>query len=385
MRKFNSIFSQLLGIFSRADFSAAVKRHGAERAAKGFDCWTQFVAMLFCQLGRAHSLREICSGLASVEGKLNHLGVADAPKRSTLSYANAHRPAALFKEVFFQVLERCRADAAPKPFRFRHKLYSLDASVIDLCMTVFDWAKYRRAKGAIKLHLLLDHDGHLPCFAVVSEGRLHEINVARRIDFAPDSLVTFDRGYLDFDWLGALDDRDVFFVTRTKTNTVWLDEGDMPGPAKRPDPRVLSDKLVSLPGAPGRLLRRVEWLDEESGEVLVFLTNHFKLSAVTVAAVYRQRWQIELFFKVLKQNLKIKTFVGTSANAVEIQIWTALVAIVLLKHLQMKSRWGWSLSNLVALLRINLFTHKNLWLWIDDPLAPPPEDDLGIQAELLFA
>lgn len=385
MRKFNSIFSQLLGIFSRADFSVAVKRHGAERAAKGFDCWTQFVAMLFCQLGRAHSLREICSGLASVEGKLNHLGVGDAPKRSTLSYANAHRPAALFKEVFFQVLERCQSAAAPKPFRFRHKLYSLDASVIDLCMEVFDWAKYRRTKGAIKLHLLLDHDGHLPCFAVVSEGRLHEVNVARGIDFAPDSLVTFDRGYLDFNWLGTLDDRGVFFVTRTKSNTVWLDEGDMPGPSKRPHSGVISDKLVTLPGAPQRLWRRVEWFDQESNKTLVFLTNHFKLSATTVAAVYRQRWQIELFFKALKQNLKIKTFVGTSANAVEIQIWTALVAIVLLKYLQMKSRWGWSLSNLVALLRINLFTHKNLWSWIDDPLTPPPEDDVGRQAQFSFA
>lgn len=382
MRSFTSIFSQLLAVFSRADFAAAVRRHAAERAAKGFDCWTQFVAMLFCQLGRAHSLREICSGLASVEGKLNHLGVGAAPRRSTLSYANAHRPAALFEDLFHQVLARCQALAGRRPFRFKHKLYSMDATVIELCASIFDWARYRQAKGAIKLHMLLDHDGHLPCFALMTEGRRHEINVARAMEFPADSIIVFDRGYLDFQWMGSLDDRGVFFVTRAKDNTAWVGEGAMPAPQKRPDPRVLGDRLVSLPGAPGRLWRRIEWLDEASGQTLVFLTNNLKLSAVTVAQIYRQRWQIELFFKALKQNLKIKTFVGTSANAVRIQIWTALIAILLLKFLQMRSRIAWSLSNLVALLRLNLFAHKDLWQWLDDPLAPPPEFPGPMQAEL---
>ena len=162
MRAFSSLFSQWLTIFSRVDFAAAVRRHKAEPAARGFDCWTQFVAMLFCQLGRAHSLREICGGLASVEGKLCHLGVGAAPARSTLSYANAHRPAALFEDLFHTLLGRCQALAAPGKFRFKNKLYSLDATVIDLCLSMYDWAKFRRAKGAIKLHLLLDHDGYLP-------------------------------------------------------------------------------------------------------------------------------------------------------------------------------------------------------------------------------
>ena len=267
MRKFNSIFSQLLEIFSRSEFAAAVKRHNAERAAKGFDCWTQFVAMLFCQLGRAHSLREICGGLASVEGKLNHLGVAEAPKRSTLCYANAHRPAALYRDVFFQLLGRCQRVASPKPFRFKNKLYSLDATVIDLCVTMFDWARFRRTKGAIKLHLLLDHDGHLPCFALMTEGRVHEINVARTLNLPSGSIVAVDRGYVDFQWLGALDDREVSFVTRAKENMVWIMEADLRVPDKRQDPRVLSDNLISLPGAPGRLWRRVEWLDQSTGQI----------------------------------------------------------------------------------------------------------------------
>ena len=185
MVQFNSIFSQLLKIFSRSDFERAVKKHRADRAAKGFDCWTQFVAMLFCQVGRAHSLREICGGLASVEGKLNHLGVGNAPARSTLSYANAHRPCTLFEEVFFQLLGRCKSIAAPKPFRFKNKLYSLDATVIDLCLSIFDWAKFRRTKGAIKLHLLLDHDGCLPCYGVLTDGKTPEIRVARTLQWPP--------------------------------------------------------------------------------------------------------------------------------------------------------------------------------------------------------
>lgn len=377
------MFSQLLEVFPREQFNAAVRKHQAEKGAKGFDCWTQFIAMLFCQIGRAHSLREICSGLASVEGRLSHLGVERAPQRSTLSYANAHRPAALFEEVFLRLLDHCRGYAPSKPFRFKHKLFSLDASIINLCASMFDWAKYRRTKGAIKLHLLLDHDGCLPCFVRVTEGREHEINVASALEFPRNAIVVFDRGYVKYDWLGSLEDRDVFFVTRFKTNMIWCDEGEMPKPPKRPDPRVLSDRLVTLPGAPNRLWRRVEWHDPETGEVLVFLTNHLTLSASTIAEIYRQRWQIESFFKAIKQNLKIKTFVGTSANAVQIQIWTAMIAILLLKFLQFRSQISWSLSNLVALLRLNLFLHKNLWEWInapfDVPIEAPPDPQIHFQ------
>ena len=207
MRNFTSSFSQLLTIFSRADFERLVREHRAERGAKGFDCWTQFVAMLFCQLGRAHSLREICGGLASVEGKLNHLGVGEAPARSTLSYANAHRSWELFEAVFSQLLRRCQGAAGPRPFRFKNKLYSLDASVIDLCLAMYDWAKFRRTKGAVKLHLLLDHDGCLPCYAVVTEGKTHEIRVARTLEFPPGAIVAMDRGYVDYAFLDSLEER----------------------------------------------------------------------------------------------------------------------------------------------------------------------------------
>lgn len=387
MRKFNSMFSQLLSLFPRSEFEKAVRAHRADRAAKGFDCWTQFVAMLFCQLGRAHSLREICGGLASVEGKLNHLGVGDAPKRSTLSYANAHRPWKLFEEVFMQLLGRCQGIAAPKPFRFKNKLYSLDATVIDLCLEMFDWAKFRRAKGAIKLHLLLDHDGCLPCFGVITEGKTHEIRVARTLDWPKGSIVAIDRSYMDYAFLDSLTERDIFFVTRLKGNATPTTEAVL----STPKGNIISDEMINLPGSGAnkrefRLLRRVVVWDPVGQREILLLTNNMKLAASTIAAIYKQRWQIELFFKAIKQNLKIKTFVGTSANAVHVQIWTALVAILLLKYLQMRSRLGWSLSNLVALLRLNLFVHRDLWVWIDEPYAPPPDTpDGAYQPELALA
>jgi hypothetical protein len=381
------MFSQLLSLFPRSEFEKAVRAHRADRAAKGFDCWTQFVAMLFCQLGRAHSLREICGGLASVEGKLNHLGVGDAPKRSTLSYANAHRPWQLFEEVFMQLLGRCQGIASPKPFRFKNKLFSLDATVIDLCLEMFDWAKFRRAKGAIKLHLLLDHDGCLPCFGVITEGKTHEIRVARTLDWPKGSIVAIDRGYMDYAFLDSLTERDIFFVTRLKGNAAPTIEAMLSAPKGN----ILSDEMINLPGSGAnkrefRLLRRVVVWDPVGQREIVLLTNNMKLAAGTIAAIYKQRWQIELFFKAIKQNLKIKTFVGTSANAVHIQIWTALIAILLLKYLQMRSRLGWSLSNLVALLRLNLFVHRDLWAWIHEPYAPPPDTpDAAYQPELALA
>jgi hypothetical protein len=379
MKQFASIFSQLLAIFSRTEFAAAVRKHRAERAAKGFDCWTQFVAMLFCQLGRAYSLREICGGLTSVEGKLQHLGVAKTPPRSTLAYANGHRPPELFEEVFYHLLRRCQALAGPHKFRFKNKLYSLDATVIDLCLSVFDWAKFRQTKGAVKLHLLLDHDGCLPTFCLMTEGRVHEINVAHTLALPSGAILVIDRGYVDYLWLDQLDAQKVFFVTRLKDNAVFSVE------AKLAEPKgcILADEVIFVPGSgkssnPERILRRVVVWDELNQREIVLLTNNFPLAASTIAAIYKERWQIELFFKALKQNLKIKTFVGTSANAVRIQIWTALIAILLLKYLQMRSRLKWSLSNLVALLRLNLFVHRDLWKWVDEPYEPPhpPPEDL---------
>jgi hypothetical protein len=368
------MFSQLLKLFPRTEFQALVKRTHAERHARGFSCWGQFVAMLFCQLGRAHSLREICGGLRSSEGKLKHLGIT-APSRSTLAYANAHRPWQLYRAVFQELLARCQPLAkGRRKFRFKNKLVSLDSTVIDLCATLFDWAHFRRTKGAVKLHCLLDHDGYLPSVVVITEGKQHDVRVARTLRFDPGTIVVMDRGYVDYGWFGRLTTAGVYFVTRLKDNAVFRVVERRRVPERS---AVVRDEVIALTGgaavaAGAPRLRRVEVDDPDKGGTLVFLTNHLALGATTIAAIYKDRWQIELFFKALKQNLKIKTFVGTSANALKVQVWTALIAILLLKYLQLRARFAWSLANLVALLRMNLFTHRDLWTWLDQPFEGPP-------------
>ena len=387
MSGFSSMFSQLLKLFPRTEFQALVRRTHAERHARGFTCWGQFVAMMFCQLGRAHSLREICGGLRSSEGKLKPLGIA-APSRSTLAYANEHRPWQLYRAVFQELLGRCQAQVTGRrKFRFKNKLVSLDSTVIDLCATLFDWAKFRRTKGAVKLHCLLDHDGYLPSVVVITEGKRHDVRVARTLRFDPGTIVVMDRGYVDYAWFGQLTAQDVFFVTRMKDHTVYQVVERREVPARS---AVLRDEIIELTGVDAALkcpfrLRRVEVDDPDKASTLVFLTNHLTFGATTIAAIYKERWQVELFFKALKQNLKIKTFVGTSANALKVQVWTALIAILLLKYLQLRSRFAWSLSNLVALLRMNLFTHRDLWAWLDQPFQGPPTVLLTAQRELALA
>jgi len=383
--KVSSLFSQILQLFPRIEFETLVKETKAEWHARGFSSWGQFVAMLFCQIGRAHSLREICHGLASCEGKLSHLGIV-APKRSSLAYANAYRPWELYQKVFFALLDRCRSTGPfAKKFRFKNKLVSLDSTVIDLCIKLFDWAKFRRTKGAIKLHLVLDHEGYLPSFGVITEGKVADVKVAHQLSFDPGTVVVDDRGYNDYRLFAKWTQREVYFVTRMKDNTLYQVVEEHPVPANR---HILKDQTIRLTGVGAEekcpfLLRRVEMYNPEKNNVLVFLTNHFGFGATTISAIYKERWQIELFFKAIKQNLKIKTFVGTSANAVKIQVWTALIAILILRYLQLKSKFAWSLSNLVALLRMNLFTYKDLWEWLHQPFGPPEKTEtLPLQRSL---
>jgi hypothetical protein len=386
MFKYSSLFSQMLRFFPRIEFERMVREHKAERNAKGFSCWQQFVSMLFCQLGRAQSLSEITNGLATCEGKLRHLGIA-APKKSTLAYVNEHRPWELYQSVFFALLGRTKALAATakRKFRFKAKLYSIDMTVIDLCLSMYEWAHFRRAKGAVKLHLRLDHDGYLPDFAVITHGKCHETRVAGQFPYEPGSITVFDKGYTDFSLFGHLTTRGAFFVTRLKANADYIVHQHRAVPRTGP---VLSDRLVRFQGPKTSIkcphvLRIVEFYDQENDRCFAFLTNNLKLAASTIAGIYKQRWAIESFFRALKQNLKIKTFVGTSANAVKTQIWTALISMLLLKYLQLKSRFGWSLSNLAALLRMNLFTYRDLWAWIDKPYDTPPFHDIGVQQTCL--
>jgi hypothetical protein len=385
MLRYSSLFSQLLGVLDRNYFARLVEEFKSEKAAKGFTSWEHLVSMLFCQLAQARSLREISGGLKCCEGKLRHLGVEDAPVRSTISYANAHRPWQLFEALFHHLLETCRGIAPKKmKFRFKNKLLSLDATVIDLCASIFDWAKFRQTKGAVKLHLLLDHDGYLPTYALLTEGKTADVAIAQQLALPKGSVVVVDRGYTDYRMFEQWCEEGVFFVTRLKANASYAVVERRRVPVHGP---ILADELIAFQVFhAGRKVvhtyRRVEvWLPEEK-ENLVLLTNHLEFGPTTIAAIYKERWQIELFFKALKQNLKIKTFVGTSANAVRIQIWTALVSMLLLKYLQFRSTLAWSLSNLVALLRWNLFTYRDLWKWINQPFETPPEGPPDTQLDL---
>lgn len=379
-----SLFSQLIAMFDRKKFCELVYRHQSERYAKGFSCWDHFVAMLFCQLAQAKSLREICGGLACCLGKLRHLGMNTAPNKSTLSYANTHRPWQMYQDLFYETLGFCRLAAPGKKFRFKNKLLSLDSSTISLCLSLFPWAKFRRTKGAIKLHLLLDHDGYLPSYAYISNGKKHDVTVARRVPLAAESIVAMDRGYNDYRLFAVWTENRIFFVTRMKENADFTVVSEAAVPKNR---NILADQIIEFAGYQARKkcpyhLRRIVVWDSEQNRKIVLLTNHMTFGATTVSAIYKDRWQIELFFKALKQNLKVKTFVGTSENALYIQIWTALIALLLIKYLQFKSRLKWSLSNLVAFLRWNLFSYRDLWQWLDEPFDTLPPEPESVQYPL---
>ncbi len=363
----------MLQLIPRTTFHKAVLEHKAERHARGFTCWGQLVAMLFCHLGQARSLREICNGLAACEGKLKHLGIPNAPNRSTLAYANEHRPWELYETVFHQVLGQCQNEArGKKKFRFKNKLVSLDSTSIDLCAEIYDWAKYKRTKGAVKLHLVLDNEGYLPCFAVITDGKSHDVTVGRTLRFEPGTIVAMDKGYVDYKWWKEMTDDGVYFVTRFKQDLKYevIAEREVPQ-----NSNVRRDVDIRI--KPYRLdfelhLRLVTVWYEEKKEEITFLTNHLKFGATTIARIYKERWQIELFFKSLKQLLRVKTFVGTSANALKTQLWTALIAMLLLKYLHLKSTFNWAFSNLVVLVRQQLFVYRDLFPWLNDPYQAPP-------------
>lgn len=384
MNRFCSIMTQLLQVFPRREFQQLVVKTSAERHARGFASFDHFVAMLYCQFGDAQSLREITGGLASCEGRLEQWGVK-APKRSTLAYANQHRPWQLFEAVFYRTLDRCRGELGGKTeFRFQNPLKSIDSSVVTLCSKIFPWAKWSRQKGAIKLHVTLDHAGYLPEALVLTPGNYSELTIAKRRRYEKGTVLIMDRGFVDFGWFWRLQKQGIFFVTRMKTLTRYriVERRSIVAGTG-----IVSDDLIELTGKKARRkyterLRLVS-LETPDGQTLQFLTNQMSLAASTIAEIYKDRWQIEVFFKLIKQNLRIKTFIGTSPNAVWTQVWTALIAMLVIKYLQLKSRFGWSFSNLVYFLRMNLLVHRDLWEWLDAPFSkavahsPPTQLNLG--------
>lgn len=373
-----SLFSQLLQHFPRNRFTTLVKKHAAEHHAKGFTCWTQFVSMIFCQLAHADSLREICNGLKCCLGKLKHLGIDKAPNKSTLSYANEKRPADLYEELFYETYQHFANQSSfnqrKGKFRFKNKLLSLDSSTISLCLQLFPWAKFRRAKGGVKVHVLLDHDHYMPSFVRITEAKQHDVKTARLLQLNAGSIVAMDRAYNDYELFSRWTTNGIIFVTRLKDNAVYRVVKRQQVPQNR---NILFDQHIRLVGAKAeqkcpQTLRRIVVWDQDNEREIVLVTNDLSFGATTISSIYKERWEIELFFKALKQNLKVKTFVGTSENALRIQIWTALIVMLLLKWLHHLSKAKWSLSNLASMLRLNLFTYRDLIEWLHEPFSIEP-------------
>jgi putative transposase len=376
----------MLQMFSRFEFQKAVKETKTKYHSRGFRSWNHFVSMLFDQLSGQDSLRGIEAGLASQAKTLYHVGVKPV-HRSTLSYANEHRSHELFKKIFEWMLSKCQPLAPKHKFRFKNPLYSIDNTVIDLCLSLFDWAKFRTTKGAVKLHVKLNHSGYLPTFAMVTTGKTHEQKVAPLIPLEKGDGAVFDRAFTNFDWYATLCDKGIYFVTRLRKNADYrIVERRDTSHLKN----ISSDHIIEFKGfyskqkIPYRL-RRIRSKDPETGKYIVLLTNQFEWSAKTIAQVYKDRWQIELFFKALKQQLKVKSFVGTSKNALLSQLWVALITYLLLSFLKFKSKFNWSLYTLCSILPTNLFSRRNIWDWLNAPfhshsLSTPIE----LQYELSF-
>ncbi len=353
-----TLFSQIISKLDRSKFSKIVAKKETDKHNKGFSSWNHLISMLFCQFAKSQSVRDISNGLRSATGNLNHLGINKAPSKSSISYQNKNRSHELFKEYYFELLQSLGQHPRFKQvkFRIKSKIFLLDSTTISLCLSLFDWAKYKRAKGAYEIPLL------------------------------KGSVIVADRFYNDFSLLNIWDSNEVFFVIRHKENLQFntLKENKLP---ENRHLHIMKDELIELKNEPSKnkypkKLRRVAVWDEENQQVIELITNQFYWSSNTIAELYKSRWQVEIFFRDIKQLLHIKSFIGTSENAVMIQIWTALITILILKALKAQSKFDWYLSNLVAFIRLNLFVKIDLQKWLDKPfeehIEPPPENIQGV-------
>lgn len=386
MVKHNTVLGQILGIISRSRFEKLAKEYKTEHGAKGLKSWTHFVTMLFSHISGQHGLRSIQQSMNNQRNGWYHMGITNTErevKRSTLSYANAHRDSNLFKALFENLLGEAQAIKSKHGFRFKNPLYSIDCTIIDLCLKLFPWANFRKGKGGIKLTVKLDHQGKIPCFVVESNAREHDTKKIREVPYNPADVLVFDRGFTDYAYFRSICEGKAWFVTRLKKNAVYryvekkeIKEGG----------NIISDYKIKIPSLSNEIiLRKIIVRNPETGKKIVLLTNNLQWSATTVAAVYKDRWQIELFFKTIKQNLKIKRFYGNSKNAVMTQIWIALIAYLLFYLLKVKSKcWGMSFTNFISIFKTMLFQRVSLYdlLW---GTSPPPKPKPVLQYNLEFA
>ena len=379
-----TLFGQIIQKLDRSIFNKLVKEHKTDKHQKGFTSWSHVTSMLFCHFAKSGSLRDISNGLRSATGNLNHLGNVHPPTKSNLGYQNKHRTWELFRDYYYALQKGLGQQAGFKQvkFKIKSKIFLLDASTISLCLSLFDWAKYKTKKGAIKLHTLLDYDGNLPVYVNITNGKTADNKGAYDIPLIALSVIVADRFYNDFHLLNVWDSNKVFFVIRHKKNLKFtvVKENDLP---ENRHQHILKDEVIELTAKtkqkyPKRLRRLAIW-DEKNKQVIELITNQLTWSCNTISELYKSRWDIEIFFRDIKQRLHIKSFIGTTQNAVMIQIWTALITILVLKYLKTIAKHNWYLSNLVAFLRINLFVKINLQIWLNQPFLKkekPPDNPI---------
>ncbi len=369
-----TLFAQIVGLLPKEDFRKLVGQHKSDKHNKGLDSWHQLIAMLFCQFSKCEGLRDVCNGLMSAQGNLNHLGISHLVKRSTLSYQNQHRTWELFRDYYLKCKSHFFGKGNRKQRRkfnqVKGKVYMLDASLIHVCLKVFDWAHYRKTKGAMKLHMLLDYEHCLPEYMYFSDGTKHESPVAKRFVIPKGSVVVADRGFVDFKLMRHWQDQGINFVIRCRDDITLNKAGSLDA-VKYP---ILKNEKVTLRKATANpynaQLRLVEVWDEENHKRIRLVTNQMNWTAETISELYRKRWSIEIFFRDIKTHLKVKTFIGTSPNAVLIQLWTAMLTILIIKYLKHIAEYKWSQANLIGFIRIAILSKIALYKWLNHPFIP---------------
>jgi len=383
-----SLFSQIITKLDRNIFRRLVNEKQTDKHQKGYNSWTHLVSMLFCQFAKSQSVRDISNGLRSATGNLNHLGIQKAPSKSTISYQNKHRDWKLFREYYYELLSSLGQQVGFKQvkFKIKSKIFLLDSTTISLCLSLFDWAKYKTAKGAVKMHTLLDYDGNLPAYVNITDGKTADNKGAYDIPLLKGSVIVADRFYNDFPLLYIWDSKGVYFVIRHKENLQFntIKENELPDNRHQ---HILKDEIIELSKPlskdkyPKKLRRVVVW-DDVNEQTIELITNQMSWTANTIGELYKSRWQVEIFFREIKQLLHIKSFIGTSENAVMIQIWTALITILVLKVLKAMAKYNWHLSNLVAFIRLNLYVKIDLQKWLNEPFnqkeSPPALATQGV-------
>lgn len=383
-----TLFSQIISAMNgQVAFGKIVGKHSGDKHCKGYNSWTHLVLMLFSQFANCKSLRDISNGMRSASGNLNHLGVNTAPSKSAISYQNQNRPSEIFREFYFYLLNHLgqQPKISKSKFKIKSKIFALDSTTISLCLSIFDWAKYKTSKGAIKIHTLLEYEGKLPAYFLITDGKTADNKAAFQIPLEKNSVVVCDRFYNDFKLINVWDSNNIFFVIRHKHNLQFESIKERPLPEDRHQ-NILKDEEIVLKNKDSRntypkKLRRVAVWDDENKQAIELITNNFAWTANTIGELYKSRWNVEIFFRDLKQNLQVKTFIGTSENAVRIQIYCALITILLLKYLKAISKFhNWYLSNLVAFIRLNIFVKIDLHYWLNNPFikarSPPTTNEI---------